>query len=118
MPCPKRILVVDDEPIVCDAMTMLLSHDGHQIVQAHGGTEALAELEATHFDLVFTDFKMPRMNGAELARAIHEKYPDKPVVMVTAFPPKSLPSQVTVVLVKPLNWQSIREAIAQVTGTS
>src|SRR5687768_9933216 len=101
-PIGKRILVVDDEPMVCECLAMLLAQDGHQTVEAHNGSEALALLERSDFDLVFTDFKMPGMTGSELARAIHRKHPEKPVVMVTAFPPQHLPNDISLLLVKPL----------------
>ena len=62
----RRILVVDDEPLVCDAVKMMLEFDGHVVETAPNGKDALALLERSKFDLVITDFEMPMMKGDEL----------------------------------------------------
>ena len=70
---PRKILVVDDEPFVCDAVKMMLNFDGHTVQTANSGQEALEMLERDKFDLVITDFAMPNMKGDELAAAIKAK---------------------------------------------
>src|ERR1051325_10635101 len=83
---PKRkILVVDDEPFVCEAVKMMLAFDGHDVKTANSGKDALTMLEKEKFDLVITDFAMPVMKGDELAAAIKSKIPSQPVVMITAY---------------------------------
>ena len=52
----KKILVVDDEPFVCDAVKMMLTFDGHEVVTANDAREALKFFEADKFDLVITDY--------------------------------------------------------------
>jgi len=81
----KRILVVDDEPFVCDAVKMMLNFDGHVVQTASNAKEALAMFEEGKFDLVITDFAMPIMKGDELAAAIKARCPNQPVVMITAY---------------------------------
>ena len=81
----RRILVVDDEPLVCDAVRMMLDFDGHQVKTAASGKEALAMFQEGQFDLVITDFEMPGMKGDELAAAIKAQAPNQPVVMITAY---------------------------------
>src|SRR5215470_7453621 len=81
----RRILVVDDEPFVCDAVKMMLEFDGHVVETANSGPEALAVLERATFDLVITDFAMPLMKGDELALTIKARNPRLPVVMITAY---------------------------------
>jgi CheY-like chemotaxis protein len=80
----RRILVVDDEPAVCEAIKMLLNFDGHEVETADSGREALARLEQGSFDVVITDYSMPEMKGDKLAIAIKERRPAQPVVMITA----------------------------------
>ena len=63
MSAPKKILVVDDEPMVCEAVKMLLEFDGHQVVTAVNGNEALALFDDGGFDVVITDYTMPGMKG-------------------------------------------------------
>ena len=71
----RRILVVDDEPLVCDAVKMMLAFDGHVVETASNGKDALALLDKSKFDIVITDFKMPTMRGDELAAAIKARNP-------------------------------------------
>jgi len=79
-----QILVVDDEPAVCEAIKMLLECDGHKVQTANGGREALAILEQDKFDLVTTDFSMSGMKGDTLAAAIKQRLPNQPVLMISA----------------------------------
>jgi CheY-like chemotaxis protein len=79
-----QILVVDDEPAVCDTIKMVLEHDGHKVQTANNGREALVLLEQRKFDLVTTDFSMPGMKGDELATTIKQRLPNQPVLMISA----------------------------------
>lgn len=84
----KHILIVDDEPLVCRSVQLLLEAEGYIVDQARNGAEALAMYEPNKFDLVFTDYLMPKMKGDKLAEAIKRISPEQPVVMLTAFPEK------------------------------
>ena len=124
MPDPKkRILVVDDEPFVCDAVKMMLAFDGHEVVTANDAKEALAVFEKNKFDLVITDFAMPGMKGDELAAAIKSRSPRQPVVMITAYAEmlqssgKKLPG-VDFLVSKPFLLEHLREAISKVLPES
>jgi CheY-like chemotaxis protein len=64
------ILVVDDEPDIRTVMSMLLPLDGHVVVTAADGVDALEIVATTPIDLVFTDWRMPRMGGLELCRRL------------------------------------------------
>jgi CheY-like chemotaxis protein len=79
-----QILVVDDEPVVCGAIKMMLEYDGHKVRTANNGKEALFLLEQGKFDLVTTDFFMTGMKGDALAAAIKERLPNQPVLMISA----------------------------------
>lgn len=115
----KRILVVDDEPFVCDAVKMMLAFDGHDVVTANNAKEALAIFDKGGFDLVITDFAMPGMKGDELAAAIKARSPGRPVVMITAYAEmiqssgKNLPG-VDFLVSKPFLLEHLREAISSV----
>jgi DNA-binding NtrC family response regulator len=80
----KKILVVDDEPMVCAALEMMLKFDGHEVVTAGNAKVALGLFDRDQFDLVITDYSMPEMKGDELAAAIKTRLPRQPVVMITA----------------------------------
>jgi CheY-like chemotaxis protein len=115
----KRILVVDDEPFVCDAVKMMLAFDGHDVVTANDAKEALGTFDKDKFDLVITDFAMPGMKGDELAAAIKAKSPSQPVVMITAYAEMLQSSGkklngVDFLISKPFLLEHLREAIATV----
>lgn len=118
---PRRILVVDDEPFVCDAVKMMLMFDGHTVETANNGKEALAIFSKGKFDLVITDFAMPSMKGDELAVQIKARVPGQPVVMITAYAEmlqsSGTPlSAVDCIISKPFLLDNLREAIAKVTS--
>jgi CheY-like chemotaxis protein len=116
----RRILVVDDEPFVCDAVKMMLNFDGHVVETANNGMEALALFDKGKFDLVITDFAMPNMKGDELAAAIKARSPKQPVVMITAYAEMLQSSGtplkgVDFVISKPFLLENLREAIIKAT---
>ncbi|MBN1636469.1 MAG: response regulator, partial [Deltaproteobacteria bacterium] len=83
----KRVLLVDDEDVFVEQIKEALdqSHPEFIIDTAGDGLLALEKLESTHFDIVITDMRMPRMDGLSLLKEIYNKYPSTYVVMVTAF---------------------------------
>ncbi|MGB8368720.1 MAG: response regulator [Limisphaerales bacterium] len=123
MPTPgnqvRRILVVDDEPAVCDAIKMMLQFDGHAVQTANGSKEALALLEQGKFDLVTVDYAMVGMKGDELAAVIKQRLPHQPIIMISAYAEmlKSSGNPLTGVdfmISKPFLLADLREAIARV----
>src|SRR6476659_501573 len=81
----ERILVVDDEEAIRDVVCSMLLSAGYQCNQASAGKEALAVLESDReFSLMLTDLMMAEMDGIGLLERAKEKYPEIPVVMVTA----------------------------------
>lgn len=70
---PKRILVIDDEPLIVDLLTLLLSRFGYQVDQASGAQEALAQLDTQ--DAVFVDIRMPGMDGEEFYERVKARFP-------------------------------------------
>lgn len=82
---PKRVLVVDDDPIVGKSIDRTLTPRGYAVITASDGTEALDRLEREDYDVVYTDIKMPGMDGLEVAARIKASRPWLPVVIVTGF---------------------------------
>ena len=111
----KRVLLAEDESQVREAIRMLLSVDEHEVTEARDGREALAIFEPGRFDLVITDYMMPRMQGDELARQIKDKAPDQPVLMISAYVQQGacLASRVDALLAKPFSFGDLRQAIAK-----
>jgi len=80
-----RILVVDDDLGVCLSLRDLLTQAGCAVTVATGGREALARLTEGSFDLVLSDVVMPDLDGHALFLEVRQRYPDIPVVLMTAF---------------------------------
>jgi signal transduction histidine kinase/CheY-like chemotaxis protein len=78
-------LVVDDEANVRELLRDILAKDGHEVVVAQTGAEALARCDEVEFDGVFTDLGLPGMSGWELARAVHERHSRVPLAVVTGW---------------------------------
>lgn len=81
-PVPK-ILIVDDEPRMCDSLRILLSGQDYEVVTATSGHEALAFLSEDAFDIVLMDIVMPDMNGYQLMDHINSRRPDTFVIVIT-----------------------------------
>ncbi len=79
-----RCLIVDDEVPLRAILRRILEQQGFHCRDAGSGVEAVAALEREPASLVLTDYHMPQMDGVELLRTIHERWPDTAVVMVTA----------------------------------
>jgi CheY-like chemotaxis protein len=80
-----RILAVDDEPVVLDAMRKILTLDGYSIDTVENGPEALGLVQRNDYDLVFTDLKMPGMNGVEVVKGVKHLRPDVDVAVITGY---------------------------------
>jgi cyclic di-GMP phosphodiesterase len=81
----ERILIVDDEEAIREIVHSMLTLAGYRCHQASSGTEALAIMESgEQFELMLSDLMMGEMDGIALLERTKEKYPDMPVVMVTA----------------------------------
>ena len=79
-----KILIVDDSPAVTDILSQLCEFLGHDVLCAEDGVQGLAVMETeTNIDMVFTDYKMPNMDGVEMAKAIKIKHPNMPVILIT-----------------------------------
>lgn len=83
----KKILVVDDNEMLCCFACDILRNEGYHAVPARNAREALEAFEQEPFDLVVTDFRMPGMSGLDLARAIRGRSPQFPVIVISAFEP-------------------------------
>ncbi|MEO7335667.1 MAG: response regulator [Caldimonas sp.] len=82
----RTLLLVDDDDAVREASAALLEANGFRVVQAPDASSALAHArERTDLDAVIADFAMPRMNGAELAKALRTSRPELPVLFMTGF---------------------------------
>jgi DNA-binding response OmpR family regulator len=83
-----KILLVDDDPDILDAITMILESQGYQVVTARDGVEGLANLRAEKPDLMILDLLMPKMDGFAVCKELQDprwvKYRDIPILILTS----------------------------------
>ena len=82
----NRVLVVDDDPAVREALGAALEAEGYEVALAGDGQEALRSLKQERFDLVFLDVLLPRIGGASVLKAIKRRDPEAVVVLITGYP--------------------------------
>jgi CheY-like chemotaxis protein len=114
-----RILVADDEEAIRGLVARALAQDGHEVVTADDGAEALDLLtrQRGKFDLLVADIRMPVMDGIALALATARDHPDVIILLMTAFADQrerasGLDQLIHDVITKPFTLDAIRAAVA------
>jgi DNA-binding NtrC family response regulator len=80
-----KILVVDDERIVCKSCERVLGAEGHAVSTTQSGREGIEKGVSGDFDVVIVDLKMPDVDGMKVLRAIKEKQPDVEAIVITGY---------------------------------
>jgi CheY-like chemotaxis protein len=111
----RKILVVDDDPVVGKSFDRVLSKRGYAVVTAGDGAEALRKIAAEEYDVVFTDIRMPGMDGIAVAERIRDRQPWLPVVIVSGYATaeneaRARAAGVSAVLHKPLSPEMIEDS--------
>ncbi len=115
---PLKLLVIDDDLLLAETLSVSLRLLGHEATVATSGKEGLTRLTVECFDLVLTDLGMPEMSGWEIAKAVKARWPTCPVILVTGWG-DALESDrlegtgVDVVLAKPYTMAQLQDAIAE-----
>lgn len=81
----KKILVVDDEPVVCSSVRKILSRHGYLVEGSYSGQEALQRIEQNSYELVILDLVMPEISGIEVLKMIKERWPEIKVIVITGY---------------------------------
>jgi DNA-binding response OmpR family regulator len=85
---PGKILVVDDDPDILDAVSMILESQGYQVFTARDGIEGLATLKAESPDLMILDLMMPKMDGFAVCKELQDprwsKFRSTPILILTS----------------------------------
>ena len=114
----RRVLVVDDDPLVREVISAYLSEDGYTVTLAVNGRDGLEKFAAGEFDIVLTDRSMPEMEGDEFAREVKKLRPDVPVVLITGFgdimaATGDKPEGVDIVMSKPFTMAGLQSTLAK-----
>ena len=79
----KCVLIVDDSPLIRNAMRALLEAAGYRVCEANDGSKALEEAVASNHDLIVLDLVMPNMNGLQAAPLLRRSFPTVPIILFT-----------------------------------
>lgn len=114
----RKVLVVDDDPVVGKSFKRVLSSKGYSVITALNAAEALERMRRDEYDLVVTDIKMPGMDGLELAETVKARRPWTPVLIVTGYgtaadETRAKAAGVTAFLHKPLSPEMIEGSAAE-----
>lgn len=109
----KRILLVDDEQSVREAIKMLLLIDDYEVVEAESGEKAIALFQQQAFHIVLTDFRMGhgKMTGGDVAVAIKQEAPSMPIILITGYHDEVPPGVFESILYKPFSLDQLRKTI-------
>ena len=114
-----KVLLVDDEQVVRDVISLFLRHEQHEVTVAATAAEALRVVQQEKFELVITDHAMPGMTGGNFVATLRSAGFDLPILMLTGFgelmiTSDSIPKGVSRLINKPVTMEELRSAIAEV----
>ena len=122
----RRVICVDDDPLLIRSLREALEADGHVVVTANGGQEGIDAFRAVEqrderFGAVITDLGMPYVDGRKVASAIKNDSPSTPVILLTGWGQRlvaegDIPPNVDRVLNKPPKLKELRAALAELAG--
>ena len=117
-PEPLRCVVADDEPRLRQVLVRVMKGEGFVCEEAGTGVEALAHLANAPTALLLTDLRMPEMDGMELLTAVHDRYADVSVILITAVADvdvalKALTAGAVDYLTKPFHLDEVRARVSQ-----
>lgn len=113
-----KVLVADDDSLVRGALVRSLTAMGYDVTAAANGLEATALLDRGQFEVIVSDIAMPEVDGIQLLRAIRQRDPDVPVVLITGAPDVATAMQAVrlgalVYLTKPVDLEEMRSIVAR-----
>ena len=115
-----KILIVDDEKMICEAFQDVLQEDNHEVDIALDGIEALKMVDDKTYDLIFLDVLMPRMEGREVFEAVRKKH-NIPIAFMSGYMPRHKEKEVlklgaVACLRKPIDLREVKRLINTVTS--
>jgi DNA-binding NtrC family response regulator len=116
-----RLLIVDDEPDICENLADILCEEGYQVDVAHDGESALKLVESNAYDVALLDLKMPGMDGLELHRRIKEISSGTVAIVITAYASSDMARQILAsgalqILSKPIDIPKLLNLVNEAVG--
>ncbi|MFQ5657767.1 MAG: sigma-54-dependent transcriptional regulator, partial [Candidatus Methylomirabilales bacterium] len=118
---PQNVLVVDDEPLMCRSLSQTITRLGYEAASVGSGREALRQLERSPSRLIFSDVRMPGMDGLEFLRRVKAICPETPVVVMTAYGSvetavQAMKAGAADFLMKPFSMNKVEEILHRTLG--
>jgi DNA-binding NtrC family response regulator len=118
MVATKRVLVLDDEDVVCRSYERVLNNAGFEVEKASNGKQALENIENRQYDVMLADLRMPGMDGLQVVRKLRQTHPKMPVIVITGYPSQDTLQEaaslgVADYLTKPVTPDVLTQAAAQ-----
>jgi PAS domain S-box-containing protein len=115
------ILIVDDEPDICRALSDLLEHEGYHVASVQRGMDAIAKIHERPFSVVLLDLGLPDIDGSAVLRSVTEVYPNLPVIILTAYATEDkavalLQQGAFAFLTKPYNKEQLKATLVRAIG--
>ena len=112
-----NVLVVEDEKLLNWSLASSLSKWGFDVLPVFTGSEALAQIENSGFDVILLDYRLPDLDGLAVARTVRKKQPDAVIFLLTAFQLNELPVDAGLIdsyFNKPLDLQQLHQALEEI----
>lgn len=114
-----RLLLVDDEPLLRLSIGDTLSAEGHEVMLAANGEDAVSSLQGDRFDLVICDVHLPKVSGLDVLRQCRELQPGVPVIIMTAYgltaeAEEAVQNGAAAYLMKPFQFEELLREIARI----
>ena len=107
----KTILFVDDHQVLARLSCEILEMQGYRAVSAYDGLDALRRFDEEDIDLMVTDYRMDGMDGLELAKRVHDKHPELPIILVTGYSDVAYGADIAACLQKEVLFPALLEKI-------
>jgi DNA-binding NtrC family response regulator len=119
---PKKVIVVDDETIVCERLKLALEKTGFQVETYTHSQKMIDRLSVDHFDVVITDLKMPKPDGLDVMRFVRQHCPSTKVIIITGFATvdtatEALRSGAVDFIAKPFKISDLRDLVVKITSS-
>lgn len=118
---PLKILVADDDPVIGDTFRHILTGLGHACDITHDGKDCLKQIAQLHYDILFLDLIMPKLDGEAVLHALHGREPQMSIVVISSEDAEDVIRDIlrrgaTAYIVKPVTLQSVESVINDIIG--
>ena len=117
----KKIVILDDEPIVCERLKPALEKSGFSVETYTSSQDLIDRLSQEHFDVLVTDLKMRKPDGLDVMRFVQQNHPSTKVIIITGFATvetatEALKGGAVDFIAKPFKISQLKELIIRLTG--